>query len=580
MKTCIYCLFICIAILCIGCTDNTEICKYNPKIFEENQSGTRELSNRAKEVFLNFDYPAGVVPILYYTSEITPLIEVGSYADKKFDELVAQLPEKGDFEERGMLIIVSDSPKLIQIRMGDRYRVYCNMAGATMGSDYLDLQKQLSTKTIADVLPSLLQQTCVRVTELNSLSTYKKFRTKDVLAFVANFFDYAGTPTENFYGKYIMKPTLILQSFFYHFVGSLVISLILSILVLLLIRYCLYVIIELCFYKIPFLLTICKILLKWGLGILFSISTAGAAMLLSSGRMEDIIALHALHIPYIESISLNLADYSVGTSYFTIIIFVFLYVLKFTFGSDLFLCNLLPESKQQQQFNQLSWLQKAFLIGLNQANLKEVEESTTPYTEIFQSSFAQVVGLRIFSLSLAAVFLLPKCILYVGIAFVLISLIKSGINIYRFIHSEVIAQNERLHSKIIVLTFFLISIIVVILGLTIAHIFNPFPDKKEIDFSQTTSTVIDPAIIEGKYTIEKRFNDKSSYGSAVIKRDNKNTYHLLVTGKSDPQIFILVLDEKNLCLTSEDLGIGQIHYDRELNTIKITFNNLLWELSK
>lgn len=110
---------------------------------------------------------------MYYTPEITPLIEVGSYADEKFDELTAQLPEKNDFEERGMLIIISDSPQLIQIRMGDRYRVYCNMSGATMGPDYLELQKQLSTKTIADVLPSFLQQTCVRVTELNSLSTYK-----------------------------------------------------------------------------------------------------------------------------------------------------------------------------------------------------------------------------------------------------------------------------------------------------------------------------------------------------------------------------------------------------------------------
>ena len=189
-----------IAILCIGCTDKMEICKYNPKIFENNKSGTQELSNRVKEVFLNFDYPAGVVPILYYTSEITPLFEVGSYADKKFDELIDQLPEKSDFEERGMLIIVSDSPKLIQIRMGNRYRVYCNMAGATMGPDYFDLQNKLSTTTIADMLPSFLQQTCVRVTELNSLSSYKKFRTKDILNFVSNFLDYVGTPTENFYG--------------------------------------------------------------------------------------------------------------------------------------------------------------------------------------------------------------------------------------------------------------------------------------------------------------------------------------------------------------------------------------------
>lgn len=582
MKTLIYWLFMCIAILCIGCTDNTEICKYNPKIFENNQSGTQELSNRVKEIFLNFDYPAGVIPILYYTPEITPLIEVGSYADEKFDELTAQLPEKNDFEERGMLIIISDSPQLIQIRMGDRYRVYCNMSGATMGPDYLELQKQLSTKTIADVLPSFLQQTCVRVTELNSLSTYKKFRTKDVLAFVSNFLDYTSTPTENFYGKFIMRPTLILQSFFYHFIENLVISIGLSILILLIIRYGLHIIVDLCFHKTPSLQTILHFLLKWGLGILFSVSMAGSAMLLSSGRMEDIIALHALNIPYIESISYSLADYSVGASIFTIISFVFLYILKMTFCNDLFLMNLLPESQQKQQFNQQSEWQKAILVGLHQADLKKVEESSTPYSEIFQTSFGQNVGIRITSLTVAALFLLPQCVLYVGIALALISLIKTGIHIYRLIYLGNIPKNERLYSKISIIGFIILVIGITGFSFILAYIFNPLPDKKEIDFSQTTSIVINPTILEGKYTIEKRFNDKSSYGSAVIKKENENTYRLLVTGKSDPQIFILILDEKNLCFTSEDLGIGQIHHDRELNTTKITFNNnnLLWELSK
>lgn len=44
-----------------ACSDDTEQCLYSPKVFDTGNL----LSNKVKEEFLNFDYPAGIVPVLF-----------------------------------------------------------------------------------------------------------------------------------------------------------------------------------------------------------------------------------------------------------------------------------------------------------------------------------------------------------------------------------------------------------------------------------------------------------------------------------------------------------------------------------
>ena len=50
-------------------------------------------------------------------------------------------------------------------------------------------------------------------------------------------------------------------------------------------------------------------IINWGLGLLFSISAAASAIILSSGRMEDAIALQAIGIPFMENFQIAAADY-------------------------------------------------------------------------------------------------------------------------------------------------------------------------------------------------------------------------------------------------------------------------------
>lgn len=60
-KTSLFLSFFIALFLFSACTDDTEQCLYSPKVFDTGNL----LSNRVKEEFLNFDYPAGIVPILF-----------------------------------------------------------------------------------------------------------------------------------------------------------------------------------------------------------------------------------------------------------------------------------------------------------------------------------------------------------------------------------------------------------------------------------------------------------------------------------------------------------------------------------
>lgn len=56
-------------------------------------------------------------------------------------------------------------------------------------------------------------------------------------------------------------------------------------------------------------------IINWGLGLLFSISAAASAIILSSGRMEDAIALQAIGIPFMENFQIAATDYVLKTSF-------------------------------------------------------------------------------------------------------------------------------------------------------------------------------------------------------------------------------------------------------------------------
>lgn len=561
-----------------ACSDDTEQCLYSPKVFDTGNL----LSNKVKEEFLNFDYPAGIVPVLFAADSIEP-IKMGAYADECFDALVDSISESKDFKRRGMLVLVSRNPELIQIRLGSRYRVYCNMTGATSGVDYLNLQKQIREKGIEETLPLFLQNTSVRIQELNALPSYKKYRINSAVSAISTCLEYIGTPSENFYGKCVLTPILKTTSLGYYVFKSWLLTFIFVCLIMLLCRWALFLVVKRLLQKHVMGLIWSQKIINWGLGLLFSISAAASAIILSSGRMEDAIALQAIGVPFIENFQIAAADYVLKTSFVAAFFFVLMYALKRNIVSDIFLYSLLEPEKQQAIYHNLSDAQKTTLVIGHEADLSKVEESSEPYSELFTSRVSQRETMTIVSLAIAALFLIPRPLIIMGIALTIYPLAGQCVKIYHVVSNNTLPEQIKRDRRTSLITNLLIIFIIAFITVLMGLFFNPMPDKKEIDLNEARTELVTSDRLEGNYTVSKSIAGQVQVSSGIIKKIKNGAFQLLITGKSSPKVYKLGFASDEMIFVSEELGNGIIHYDKDLDKIKVVFTineHTTWTISK
>lgn len=570
--------FLCAFFLLSACSDDTEQCLYSPEVFDTGNL----LSNKVKEEFLNFDYPAGIVPVLFAADSIEP-IKMGAYADECFDALVDSISESKDFKRRGMLVLVSRNPELIQIRLGSRYRVYCNMTGATSGVDYLNLQKQIREKGIEETLPLFLQNTSVRIQELNALPSYKKYRINSAVSAISTCLEYIGTPSENFYGKCVLTPILKTTSLGYYVFKSWLLTFMFVCLIMLLCRWALFLVVKRLLQKHVIGLIWSQKIINWGLGLSFSISAAASAIILSSGRMEDAIALQAIGVPFIENFQIAAADYVLKTSFVAAFFFVLMYALKRNIVSDIFLYSLLEPEKQQAIYHNLSDAQKTTLVIGHEADLSKVEESSEPYSELFTSRVSQRETMTIVSLAMAALFLIPRPLIIMGIALTIYPLAGQCVKIYHVVSNNTLPEQIKKDRRTSLITNLLIIFIIAFITVLMGLFFNPMPDKKEIDLNEARTELVTSDRLEGNYTVSKSIAGQVQVSSGIIKKIKNGAFQLLITGKSSPKVYKLGFDSDEMIFVSEELGNGIIHYDKDLDKIKVVFTineHTTWTISK
>lgn len=358
----------CVAI-CTSCSkDETINCVYTPRIIDE--SG--ELSNHTKEIFTNFEYPAGVVPILFHTKEIKPLITTSSYTDNCFDSIANIIPEKKDFAKRGLLVVVSDNPRLIQIRLGSKYKTYCYLIGATSGSEYYNFQSQIAKDGIVNVLPLLLKNVCTRINELTNFVISKNNQFYFAINFIERQLEYAGTPSENFYGKWILKPFVLIVNILLGIVNNWFICLTIIFFVFFALYNVIFNFIERIFNKENIYVKIGIKILEWLLGFFFSIEITAVALVMSSGRMEDMMALKELGIPNISTLIENMSLYNHESSFFLHLLFLFLFAIYTILNTDItYILGILPNKLQREIYNREDKALKEYRKELSKSDTKK-----------------------------------------------------------------------------------------------------------------------------------------------------------------------------------------------------------------
>ena len=549
--------------------DLTRTCLYKPKVIDANNNFT----NNTKELFLNYEFPFGVYPVLYYLDNVENDLEIGAMADKIFKKLSKNSKEYPFFQQVGFLVVVSDDPNLIQVRIGNNYKTYCNLAGITSGKEYLELQEQFLTDDHDKVLGAFLKYISQRVQEFNDLPRSKMMRLNGAISSVETILDFIGTPSENLYGKVILKPILSTLTTFFCITRNWIGAVVLLFALLGLLSYGINKLIESKLKNNINALLLSKAgvaaLLKW----LFPIVSIGAACVLSRGRMEDLIALHAMGIPFLDNVAVDPESLVVVDSLWVVVLFAALWTIKLNLNDKLFL-SLFPSEVINTYFKNVA----------NDGKYNpETEDSETHYITEASSQLGDV-AIKMISLTFAAYALLPKLLVWVGIfyaAYLIVGPLRGYIKQYKRIKERAIVPNIRLK-----LGFY---IVIMTLFCAAAVIFLPktptLPSHKEVDYSTIKNTAINTFDLPGNYTFIAIAGEEETYSSAILKKVGYNQFSLTINTPTSPYplVYLVEYDEQKGVLHSEDIGTGTIHYNRKLGTVKISFifsEKTRWEISK
>ncbi len=116
-------------ILLTGCGSNLQNEQFTPLILDEAGILSRETLNWLRD----YNYPKGFAFIVRTVNALPQGVEVGSRADEYFETDDNRCPNSNACEKRGVYIILSREPALIQVRVGSEIAAQLRWKGITAG---------------------------------------------------------------------------------------------------------------------------------------------------------------------------------------------------------------------------------------------------------------------------------------------------------------------------------------------------------------------------------------------------------------------------------------------------------------
>lgn len=598
------------------------------------------LSPKTYTYLQNIKPPLGIKPVIVVVEQIKDN-QMGTYADNLFEQYCKRKHSGNTFKERGILIVASKDPQLVQVRVGKTYAVYCRMRGSAAGADYLAMQKETPNIGIDEMCPIVLRNTIQDIEQCRNLPWYKKIALKMSFENVEMFFDDVATPSESFFSQFYFRPFIILVGTIKSLLGNWALSFL--------------------FISIVYILTMDWIGKKlstyvekkaakhsndeadylFTLGIYNRIKTIGvfifklfviiptlaAISILSTSRMEDIIALRDADIPSVELIE-NVTHWSNSTpSIFLVLLLVTVYYCKFLLSIRKFMTWGLFSNKLQQilyNSNSISrmLLDEAITNGINRNFVQKLFKgvSLIVLNAIFHHNFQEINNRTVVepdeegekttrqlidclfldrnsSLYKEAPFLAIQvnthrealcCSLFVGLiaicvlsyTYTIYFLILWSVQLaYRLINEIIFALKEvrgranefdpfrliRIVGRGFMILLFAISLLFLIM--------SPSYTPKNIEKVAEVQNSL-PNDLTGLYFVQIADGKKVKGVSARIEKDNNNNYILQVYGNTPMRRYSLQLDEKEGYFTCDVLGTGYITYDEQAKSTTINFSDL------
>ena len=605
------------------------------------------LSPKTYTYLHNVTPPLGIKPAVVAVDKIDES-QMGTYADDLFDQFCNKKYSGNTFSQRGVLIVASKSPELVQVRVGKTYAVYCRMRGSAGGASYLEMQKETSGRGIDEMCPIALRNVISDIEECRNLSWYKKVSLKLSSTNIEMIMDDVATPSESFFNQFYFRPFLFVVGI----VKQIFVSWILSFLFIA-ISYTL--IKNWCEDKLNAFIArkasqksksdedyvetfglyqLVKTIAVFILKLIITIPTLAAISLLSTSRMEDIIALRDANIPSV-GLTESITHWTNDTpGLWIVFMLMIVYYLKFLFcDKGSFALGHLPDSTQKQVYNNSPRyrmiLDTAISYGYNrhlvqkllkgmfntllgatlhhnfqEINTVEFQNGTTGtddkgkpqkrlidyfFLDIDEPLYKQAPALALqvnthrealyitFFVGIIATAVLSFTYALYFLILWTVQLISRVIVEYNFARKNLAIKLKDIDLFKLFKKVWKTDVIFLIVMTVLYLVLSPSYTYK------TTNPVIEvqkalPDDFSGLYFVPKADGEVVKGITARLKKDELDNYIMQVYSEKSVRRIPLTIDKEVGLFHSDILGDGYITYDKQTKTIKINFSDL-WILT-
>lgn len=594
----------------------------------------------------NIKPPLGVKPVVVAVDQIDNS-EIGTFADDIFDLYCKKKYSGNTFRQRGILIIASKNPELIQVRVGKAYAVYCRMRGSAAGANYLSMQKEVAERGFDELCPVALNNVLRDIEESRELSWYKKVALKVSSIHVEMFLDDVATPSESFFSQFYFRPFLFLVGWVKSIFGNWTLSFLFIAVV--------YIVTKsriedklrayinrkarensssnedyhntLNFYFLIY--TIIVFLIK----LVITVPTLAAISVLSTSRMEDIIALQNAHIPSVSMIE-NVTQWSnITPALWLVLLMMAVYYIKFlfcikgyfTYGhlSDIFQKRMYQNSEDfrygldslmlvgynrnmiQRLFSSL------FSVALNAIHIQNFHEITDDYVQNDQTETdddgkpkKRLIDLFFLDTDDPLYHQSPALALQVNthreaicLTF-FVGLIATAVLSYTYVVYFTILWTVQLVYRVIMELLFVRKIkigfaninplrlikkvwstdIIFLVGMIVLFfVLSPSYTPKTTESIAEVQNAL-PDDFSGLYFVPKADGENVKGVTARMMKDETDNYIMQIYSDKPVRRFALTLDKEVGMFHSDVLGDGYIIFDKQSKSIHINFSDL-WILT-
>jgi hypothetical protein len=380
-------LLLLIPLFITGCRTNFAKENLSPVVFDD----AKMLDKATVEWLKSSSYPTGFAFVIRSIDKL-PARDVGSQADDLFEKDALRCPKPDACSARGVYILISREPSLMQIRVGSELARKAQWAGITAGTTYIEKQLPATTGKFNEAVRGAVSWLSNSLPAASNESWFRWLVSLEVTDSLYFELDQLSHPSETIYGSYLLKPFIQARAFESQFSGTWWFTYLLASVFALLLRGLVRNTIWLAIGKVsPQIANGMNMIVSIVLGLFIAIPAAASVLLMSGARLEDQLAIKASGISGTESFVFSAESFVVKTGLLLALVITLVRIVKgFADSAEVFASATLPAADQRIAFSRLkmnnpagAWLLKGYATtedGMIDFAASETDFDNEPYS--------------------------------------------------------------------------------------------------------------------------------------------------------------------------------------------------------